>query len=112
AWQREWREAISDPRELVSLLGLDALVRELPVAPPHGFALRVPRAFVARMRKGDPTDPLLRQVLPLDLENAVVEGYGADAVGDAAARGASGVIHKYEGRALLIATGSCAIHCR
>ena len=28
------------------------------------FPLRVPRGFVARMRRGDPHDPLLRQVLP------------------------------------------------
>ncbi|MDI8800026.1 hypothetical protein MJM59_33095, partial [Salmonella enterica subsp. enterica serovar Montevideo] len=27
------------------------------------FALRVPRAFIARMEKGNPDDPLLRQVL-------------------------------------------------
>ena len=34
------------------------------------------------------------------------------AVGDEQARRGGGVIHKYNGRALLIATGSCAIHCR
>ena len=39
-------------------------------------------------------------------------GYGLDAVGDAASRQGPGVIHKYAGRALLIATGSCAVHCR
>ena len=56
--------------------------------------------------------PLLRQVLPLDDEDRIVPGFGLDAVGDAAARAASGVIRKYRGRALLVATGSCAIHCR
>ena len=109
-WQREWREAVTDPAELLALLGLESLARDL--APPGGFPLRVPRAFVARMRRGDPDDPLLRQVLPLASENDAVEGYGVDAVGDLAARGAAGVIHKYEGRALLIATGACAVHCR
>jgi EF-P beta-lysylation protein EpmB len=64
------------------------------------------------MRRGDPHDPLLRQVLPLQAETLQVEGFGLDAVGDLAARGRSGVLHKYQGRALLIATGSCAIHCR
>jgi EF-P beta-lysylation protein EpmB len=111
-WQREWREAITDPRELLARLGLGALTERIPAAPPHGFSLRVPEAFVARMRHGDPADPLLRQVLPLDLENAQVEGFGLDAVGDLTARQAPGVIHKYFGRALLIATGSCAVHCR
>lgn len=64
------------------------------------------------MRHGELDDPLLRQVLPLDAEMQPVPGFGLDAVGDAAARTASGVIQKYRGRALLIATGSCAVHCR
>src|SRR3546814_503456 len=76
------------------------------------FPLRVPRGCVARMRHGDPHDPLLRQVLPLDEELRPVPGFSPDAVGDAAARAGHGVIHKYEGRALLVATGSCAVNCR
>ncbi len=74
--------------------------------------MRVPRGYVARMRYGDANDPLLRQVLPLDDEDRIVAGFDLDAVGDAAAKGDTGVLHKYAGRALLIATGSCAIHCR
>jgi EF-P beta-lysylation protein EpmB len=111
-WQREWREAVTDPAELLELLGLASLAPALPPEGPVGFALRVPRAFVARMRRGDAHDPLLRQVLPLAAENDAVEGYGIDAVGDLDARRAAGVIHKYEGRALLVATGACAVHCR
>ena len=72
----------------------------------------MPRGFVARMRQGDPHDPLLRQVLPLDEELQPMQGFGLDAVGDAAAKAGRGVIHKYRGRALLIATGSCAVNCR
>ncbi len=64
------------------------------------------------MRHGDPDDPLLRQVLPVVEEDRIVPGFELDAVGDGAARGATGLIHKYDGRALLIATGSCAVHCR
>lgn len=110
-WRRLWREAITDPLELLRLLGLEALSERLP-ADAAGFPLRVPRGFVARMRHGDPADPLLRQVLPLDLETLEVEGFGLDAVGDAAARSGRGVLQKYQGRALLVATGSCAVHCR
>jgi EF-P beta-lysylation protein EpmB len=64
------------------------------------------------MRRGDRDDPLLRQVLPLDEEYVPVAGFDPDAVGDLASRSARGVLHKYHGRALLVATGSCAIHCR
>jgi EF-P beta-lysylation protein EpmB len=111
-WQALWREAVRDPRELLGLLGLDALAGGLSEAAARQFPLRVPRGFVARMRPGDPHDPLLRQVLPVLDEERVVPGFGLDAVGDAAARRGGGVIHKYQGRALLVATGSCAINCR
>src|SRR5678815_2037923 len=77
-----------------------------------GFPLRVPRGFIARMRRGDPHDPLLLQVLPQARELVEAPGFTRDAVGDLAALTASGVLHKYEGRALLVATGSCAVHCR
>ena len=111
-WRRLWREAVRDPRELLALLGLPALAARLSDAAAAQFPLRVPRGFVARMRPGDPRDPLLRQVLPLDDEERVVPGFALDAVGDDAARAGAGVLRKYRGRALLVATGSCAIHCR
>ena len=111
-WRRAWREVVRDPRELLAMLGLEALAGRISPAAAESFPLRVPRGFVARMRHGDPNDPLLRQVLPLDDEDRIVPGFDLDAVGDAPARRGGGLIHKYEGRALLVATGSCAVHCR
>ncbi|AKC85613.1 EF-P beta-lysylation protein EpmB [Pseudoxanthomonas suwonensis] len=111
-WQRLWREAVRDPRELLALLGLDAAAAGISDAAAAQFPLRVPRGFVARMRAGHLDDPLLRQVLPVDAEERIVSGFGLDAVGDGAAKKADGVIQKYRGRALLVATGSCAVHCR
>lgn len=111
-WQQALRAAVRDPRELLDLLGLDRLAPRLSDEAMVQFPLRVPRGFVARMRRGDPRDPLLRQVLPLDDEMRPMPGFGLDAVGDGAAKTAPGVLQKYRGRALLVATGSCAIHCR
>ena len=111
-WQQLWREAVRDPRELLALVGLDAAATGVSEAAAAGFSLRVPRGFVARMRRGDATDPLLRQVLPLDEELRPAPGFALDAVGDSLARAGQGVIRKYRGRALLVATGSCAINCR
>src|SRR5688572_18933391 len=111
-WKRLWRDAVRDPRELLDLLGLEALSGRLSDVAAAQFPLRAPRGFVARMRHGDPRDPLLRQVLPLDDEERIVPGFALDAVGDAAARTGAGVIQKYRGRALLVTTGSCAVHCR
>ncbi|MFC3128863.1 EF-P beta-lysylation protein EpmB [Coralloluteibacterium stylophorae] len=111
-WQALWRQSLRDPRDLLRELGLPDLAARVSDAAARQFPLRAPPGFVARMRRGDPTDPLLRQVLPVIEEDALVPGYGIDAVGDMAARGATGVLHKYRGRALLVATGSCAVHCR
>ncbi|MEO7936489.1 MAG: EF-P beta-lysylation protein EpmB [Dokdonella sp.] len=111
-WQQLWREAITDPLELLSQLGLESQATELLADADTGFAMRVPRGFVARMRHGDPNDPLLLQVLPGINELTKTPGYFNDAVGDLDARAAPGVLHKYAGRTLLIATGSCAINCR
>lgn len=111
-WQRQLAEAISDPHELCALLELDpAWILPLVERQPQ-FALRVPRSYVAKMRKGDPRDPLLLQVLPLLAEREVVPGYSSDPVGDLQSRSGAGVLHKYQGRALVIATGACAVHCR
>ncbi|HZX92181.1 MAG TPA: EF-P beta-lysylation protein EpmB [Rudaea sp.] len=120
-WQELWREAVTDPRELLATLDLQAFADSLlpamdspqrPRSSDTGFPLRVPRGFIARMRSGDPNDPLLLQVLPQARELGEAPGFTRDAVGDLAARTANGVLHKYEGRALLVATGSCAVHCR
>jgi EF-P beta-lysylation protein EpmB len=112
SWQMLWREAIRDPRELLKMLDLPHLAAQISDQAAARFPMRVPVGFVAKMRRGDANDPLLRQVLPLLDEDELAEGFSFDAVGDASAKGGTGVIHKYQGRALLITTGSCAIHCR
>ncbi|MGE8263210.1 MAG: EF-P beta-lysylation protein EpmB [Stenotrophomonas sp.] len=111
-WQQRWREAIRDPRELLRQLGLDPAELGVSDEAAGQFAVRVPQDFAARMRHGDRHDPLLRQVLPITDELKVVPGFSLDAVGDGAAKKATGVIQKYRGRALLVTTGSCAINCR
>lgn len=111
-WQIDLAHSVSDPAELLRLLELDASLLKAARASGREFPLRVPRAFVTRMHKHDPTDPLLRQVLPLGEELAAVPGFGNDPVGDLASRAAHGVLHKYHGRALLITTGACAVNCR
>ena len=110
-WRQSLRDAVADPRELLALVGLSHLADRLPDGD-AGFALKVPRSFVARMRQGDPNDPLLLQVLPVLAELDDTEGFVDDAVGDLDAVAGHGVLHKYAGRALLIAAGSCAVNCR
>ncbi len=111
-WQHELAAAIEDPIELCRLLQLDPAVALGAQAAAHGFRLRVPRGYVARMRRGDPFDPLLRQVLPQAAELLERAGYCADPLEEGASRRAPGLLHKYQGRALLLTTAACAVHCR
>lgn len=112
AWQRELARAITDPGELIAAVGLGPEWLPAARAAARLFPLRVPRGFVGRMRRGDPHDPLLRQVLPLAEECLTVPGFTPDPVGDAQAMRVPGVLQKYHGRVLLTATGACAVHCR
>ena len=111
-WQQELAEAITRPEELAAALGLAPTVFARADEAGRHFRLRVPRSFVARMRPGDPRDPLLLQVLPGAAELADEAGYGADPVGESSALRAPGLLQKYRGRALLITTQACAVHCR
>ena len=112
AWQREYADAITEPAELLALLELaPGQVPDLATTD-TGFPLRVTRYFAGLMRRGDPSDPLLRQMLPCRSEFTDVPGFVADPVGDNAASPVAGVLQKYRGRALLMTTGACAVHCR
>lgn len=112
SWQSELAQAINHPADLLAALELTPDLLPAALASAQDFSLRVPRGYVARMRKGDPRDPLLLQILPLAQEQLTVSGFTDDAVGDLAAMAVPGLLHKYHGRVLLVTTGACAVHCR
>lgn len=110
-WQEEFAAAITSPEELLRLLDLEP--NAMPLARRGlGFTIRVPRPYLARMGRGDPHDPLLRQVWADAAEDREVAGFVTDPVGDEAARAGLGLLRKYPGRALVLVTGACAVHCR
>ncbi|MGH8217971.1 MAG: EF-P beta-lysylation protein EpmB [Steroidobacteraceae bacterium] len=111
-WQRELAEAIDTPEALLAALGLDLALAPAARAASGSFRLRVPWSYVRRMRRGDPRDPLLLQVLPVAEELAETPGFSADPLGERAAIAAPALLQKYRGRALLIATPACAVNCR
>ena len=112
SWQHELAAAIRDPDLLIDAMGLPEELRVGARQTAGLFPLLVTRSFLRRMRRGDPRDPLLLQVLPLGAEADSVPGFEADALDEQSAHAAPGLLQKYAGRALLIATGACAIHCR
>ena len=113
-WRSHLAAAVRDVDELLELLEIDAesLGVGATVRAARRFPLRVPRGFVARMRPGDPDDPLLRQVLPAPAEDDEVTGFTTNPVGELGLVRGDGLLSKYHGRALLVTTGACAVHCR
>ena len=111
-WQQQLAEAFNNIEDLCHYLHLS--IQDLPVseAAAKSFPLRVPLSFAASMQKGNPNDPLLRQVLPIKEELNIYPGFSNDPVGDLPSAALTGVLHKYHGRVLLINIGSCAINCR
>lgn len=111
-WQEALKNVIRTPEALFKLLDLDvALLPEAHLAS-NDFALRVPHAFAQRMEPGNINDPLLRQVLPIGDELLAAPGYSHDPLGESVSNPQPGLVHKYQGRVLLVVTGSCAINCR
>jgi EF-P beta-lysylation protein EpmB len=112
AWKSELAQAFRSPADLLRYLGLEQTATAAMQSPPADFPLLVPRGFAALMEPGNPRDPLLLQVMPSAAEQLDAPGYCADPVNEVAALRAPGLLQKYPGRALLVATGACAIHCR
>ncbi|MGY8766999.1 MAG: EF-P beta-lysylation protein EpmB [Pirellulales bacterium] len=111
-WQQAMKNAVRNTADLARFLELsedwlveaDAAVQQFP--------LFVPQAFAAKMEKRNPKDPLLLQVLPQKQEMLDTKGFTSDPVGDNSATLSPGLLQKYHGRALMVVTGACAVHCR
>ena len=111
-WTKVLTKAFRDPVKLLEYLELDfqSHIDELHLD--SQFKMLVPLSYAAKMKKGDWHDPLLRQVLPLKDETIKMSGFISDPVGDLKSEISPGVLHKYQGRVLLVTTGSCPVHCR
>lgn len=112
SWQTQLQGAVRDPSSLLERLELSAADIPLASRSLDTFPVRVPLEYIGKIRKGEPDDPLLRQVLPHIDEDLDWKGYTSDPLGELEKLAVPGVLHKYHGRVLLIATGACAIHCR
>lgn len=111
-WSKVLSKAFRDPVKLLEYLELDfqSCIDELQLD--SQFKMLVPLSYAAKMKKGDWDDPLLRQVLPVKEEVIKTPGFVSDPVGDLESEISPGVLHKYQGRVLLVTTGACPVHCR
>lgn len=111
-WLTQLADVVTSPDELLQLLNVDADANLLAGRDAKRlFALRVPRAFIARMEPGNPNDPLLRQVLTSQEEFILAPGYSTDPLEEQHSV-VPGLLHKYSNRALLLVKGGCAVNCR
>src|SRR5262249_50807145 len=76
------------------------------------FPLNLPLRLAEKIAKQTLDDPLLKQFLPHVDENQLHPDFKSDPVQDVSFRTAPKLLKKYEGRALLLCTGACAMHCR
>lgn len=105
-----WKDELAGAyRSSASLL--TALQLPTTTGSSSSFPVLCTRHYAQKMQS-NATDPLLRQVLATEAENQQAPGFVDDPVGDAQACIEPGILHKYQGRLLLVSTGACAIHCR
>lgn len=112
SWRESLRTAVRDPVQLCRLLALPTELEAAAVHAGQTFPVFAPLSYVARIKPRDPGDPLLRQILPVADELLDSPAFTRDPVGDEAAQCTPGLLQKYHGRALMITTGACAVHCR
>lgn len=112
AWIFDLANVVTDIKTLYRCLDLDPDTISLSMLQAKKqFPLRVPLAFINRMKKGDSHDPLLLQVLCDDNEMLQVAGYSDDPLQEQN-NAIPGLLHKYHNRALLITKTACGINCR
>ena len=111
-WQKILTHSISSLAELLARLKLS--LDDVPGAQAAAgqFSLRVPPTYLDKIKPGDANDPLLRQILPIAQELQPAPGFGPDPLAELDANPIPGLLHKYQGRVLLLLASNCGINCR
>jgi len=110
-WQQELANVITDPKVLLEMLQISPNDYLEHFKARTLFPVRVPRPFIERMKIGDFNDPLLMQVMPLQQEFLITDGFEEDPLEEHDTV-AEGLLHKYKHRVLMIVKAGCAINCR
>lgn len=111
-WRKIQAQNFRDWHALAHFLALDPASLQHIVIALRAFPLNVPKRLAEKIEKGTLSDPILRQFLPLQEEALSLDAFFDDPVGDTRAQKAPKLLHKYRGRALLVTTGACPMHCR
>ncbi len=110
-WRQIQRQNFIRWEELVHFLELSPELRE-KILPRARFPLNLPRRLAEKIAKGTLDDPILRQFVPLEDELQPAPGFVSEPLQDTSFRKTKKLLHKYEGRALVLTSSACAMHCR
>ena len=111
SWQKELANVITDPKTLLEMLEISPEQYQHHFNARKLFPVRVPKPLLNRMKKGDINDPILKQVMPLDAEFSITDGYSTDPLEEHDTV-APGLLHKYKHRVLMVVKSGCAVNCR
>lgn len=111
-WQTSLINSITNAKSLFERLELDPIYLPQAEKASQIFPLRVTEHYLQQIEKGNINDPLLKQILPLQIELDDIKGFTADPLQEKRFNPLPGLLHKYESRILLTITQACAIHCR
>jgi len=110
-WRQIQRDNFTDWKKLLSFLDFD-LTKAEQVLPQSKFPLNLPLRLAEKIEKGNWHDPILRQFIPTIEELEPSPLFVLDPVADSTFRSKPKLLHKYHGRALLLCSSACAMHCR
>lgn len=111
-WRQIQRKNFTDWKRLLDFLDLDSNLAHSIVHVNSKFPLNLPLRLAHKIEKRNWNDPILNQFLPKQEECKEFPLFIKDPVGDGCSQITPKLLHKYQGRALLVCTGACAMHCR
>lgn len=110
AWRLVQRTNFTHFEPLLDFLQMSEENRKKIWTQPH-FALNLPLRLASKIEKDCLSDPIFKQFVPLTDE--LDRSFGVlEPLQDQSFRKSQKILQKYHGRALLLTTGACAMHCR
>lgn len=110
-WKQILRKNFVNINKLIDFLELTIVQREKLHLNPR-FILNLPYRLAEKIEKGNDSDPIFRQFVPTIHEQVTSRDFVLDPVNDHLCRSERKLLHKYHGRALLVCSSACAMHCR
>ncbi|MFA6916471.1 MAG: KamA family radical SAM protein [Parachlamydiales bacterium] len=110
-WQKILRGNFTRLNTLLEFLELDSsTIARLAVR--KEFPLNLPRRLAEKIQKNTLEDPIFKQFVPLADEFVAAENFVLEPLSEGGCKVGKKLLHKYQGRVLLVCTSACAMHCR